>query len=438
MRSARIIFYGALVFSVVVVVAALRFSGAGPEPSGAYHLQAVVLDAQSLTPGGDVRIAGLQVGKIDAIGQRGNAAVLELTLEKEYAPVREDARVGVRLRTLVGENYVELYPGSAGAPALPENGVLPLDQTIEQPQIDQILSTLDAPTRRDARRLLRGTGEGLAGEGENLNRTIAGLTGTVERIQPVSAVLDRQRTQTARLIDNLGAIMRTVGARGADIRSMATRSRQTFTALAERDEALRQVLDELPSTLDQVTTTTGILRDITATSAPVVEQLATDTAALRPAVDALGPAAAATRLAIDELGRAADPLRGVLVQLRQTSRTGSGMLPKLAAALRQLNPAAAYLSPYAKEVTAFFSSMRSATNYFDATGHAARVHLVVSHTSPTLYDDQTREIVDKLLDSGVIGTVRATKYSAYQQPGTMTDPSKFDSRTFERVRAEKP
>jgi phospholipid/cholesterol/gamma-HCH transport system substrate-binding protein len=438
MRGHAAVFFGALAFSLIMVVAGLRFAGAGPEAAGTYHLQAVVSDAQSLTPGGEVRIAGLRVGEVDQIAQRGPISVVELAIEKRYAPLRRDARVAVRLRTLVGENYVELYPGDADSPALPQNGVIPLDQNIEQPQIDQILSTLDQPTRADAKRLLRGTGAGLAGRGRDLNGVVGGLSETVAALDPVATVLDRQRTATARLIDNLGAIMRQIGARRASITSLARRSRGTFTALADRQRALGEALDDLPPSLAQITRTTGILRRITATSAPVVEQLATDVAELRPAVANLGPTAVSARSAVDELGRAAGPLTAALGRLRAVSGPGAAMLPKLAAALRQLNPAAKYLSPYGKEITAFLASMRSAVNYYDATGHAARVHLVVSTTTPTAYSPETRKIVEQLFASGLLSKYHSTKYSAYQAPGTMNDTSRFDSATFTRVEPEAP
>ena len=88
------------------------FAGGRLTPSGGgYRVQAVVPDAVALAVHADVRDAGVKIGDVSRIANRGDTAVLLLTLEREHAPVYRDARVLVRMKTLAGENYVALDPG---------------------------------------------------------------------------------------------------------------------------------------------------------------------------------------------------------------------------------------------------------------------------------------------------------------------------------------
>ncbi len=67
-----------------------------------------------------MRIGGVSVGKVKAlelapVDERVNgqdATRVEIEIEPEFAPIAEDARAILRLKTLLGETYVELTSGS--------------------------------------------------------------------------------------------------------------------------------------------------------------------------------------------------------------------------------------------------------------------------------------------------------------------------------------
>jgi phospholipid/cholesterol/gamma-HCH transport system substrate-binding protein len=138
-----------------------------------WELRAVVKQATELGPRSPVRIAGVEVGKVKEVeAGEGGTSVVTLALEDDALPIHEDATVAVRPRIfLEGNFFVDLKPGSPGAPTVGEGHTIPLGQTSAPVQLDQILSTLQHDTRANLKLLLRGLGQGFAhGGARSLNR----------------------------------------------------------------------------------------------------------------------------------------------------------------------------------------------------------------------------------------------------------------------------
>ena len=427
MQSAAGSFRGHVVAVVLAVLVAVAFLGVLLRTGGvwgtgeSYRVDALVPSAQGVYPGATVRIAGLRAGSVKDVRVRGGRALLTLGLRKEYTPLRRDARVEVRMRTVAGEGYVELYPGSAGAPAVASGGLLPLRQAIEPVQIDQVLSVLDRGTRARARQMLRGLDGAVGGQGDRLNALLGGLSETVQRGEPVGEVLADDRAQVARLVEGLGTITAAIGRRGADLRLASRQGRAVAESLAARDAAMRDLLAQLPSTLAQVRRTSTLLRAVTRTAAPVVGDAATAVRGLAPTVRLLRPAAIHGRGAVRELGRAAAPLEGALAGIRRVAPGLDEALPQLRGAFCQLNPLAKYVEPYSREAGVHLANLASGANFYDATGHAARIHVVFSESAPVAYDPKTSAAVNHLLTAGILGRVKALGWDPYPKPGGISD-----------------
>src|SRR4051794_37792531 len=122
----------------------------GPTPLEAHGYRFHVLfgsEASQLTSNADVRISGVNVGKVVAVKRRGLGADATLEMESPFAPVPKDTRAIIRFKTLLGETFVEMSQGSKDGPKLPENGTLPRDQVAPVQQVDRVLGSFDAPTR---------------------------------------------------------------------------------------------------------------------------------------------------------------------------------------------------------------------------------------------------------------------------------------------------
>lgn len=418
-------FRGHVITAVIAILVGLGFFGLLLVQSGlirpfsdTYNVRALVPTAATIGKGASVRIAGLKVGRVTAVERRGLAAVIDFEVQKEYAPLPADSRVGVRLRTLIGENYLALDPGRSKE-NLKDGGTLPITRADDYVEVDTILSTLKGPTREHARALLRGLGAGIDGRGQQLNRLLDNTSGLISGSTPLLAVLNKDRVQATRMVDSLGAITRAVADRGAAISDLSRDARTTFTALGARDTALRQTLKELPATLRQVKKTSKELPQTTRVATPVITELAATLNSLQPAIKSLRPATTSGRQLLAEVDRGAAPITGVLNRLRTTATPVAKALPQLKSALCQINPALDYVAPYAPEAAAMFSGLASGVNGYDATGHFGRVYAMVSENSFNGYPEGVSQAANKLLSTGLLNKFHMLGYNPYPDQGTL-------------------
>src|SRR3954447_22675705 len=108
----------------------------GTTPFNAHGYEVHILfgsEASQLSPNADVRISGVNVGKVISVKRNGLGADALIEVQSEFAPLPKDTRAIVRFKTLLGESFVGLTPGSADAPKLQEGDTLP-KANVEQVQ----------------------------------------------------------------------------------------------------------------------------------------------------------------------------------------------------------------------------------------------------------------------------------------------------------------
>src|SRR4051812_19381300 len=127
----------------------LSFGGPVPLKPKGYRVDVAFREATTLAQEADVRVAGVPVGKVRKVDvdKGANRTLATIELERRYAPLRSDARAVLRQKTLLGETYVELTPGTSRK-TIPENGRLPDGQVQDTVQLDEIFDSLDPQTRQ--------------------------------------------------------------------------------------------------------------------------------------------------------------------------------------------------------------------------------------------------------------------------------------------------
>lgn len=409
-------------FAVCAAIFLQLLSVAGGLNLGATHrVEAVVPDAQQVLPQADVRIAGVKAGRVTEVGHRGPTAVLALEIDEEHGPVRADARVRVRQKTVVGENYVDLDPGTAQAEALPDGGTLPLPRAQDAVQLDQVLSTLDGPRRERLQRLLTGVGDGLA-DPDDLNGLVESLSGTFETAAPVFDALAAERRATARLAADLGTVFGALGSRGDAIRRLAADGRAAARAFAAQDDAVRATLAEAAPTLRAVRGTTGRLARVGERAGPLLDDLTGALGDLTPAVRDLPATSRAALRALDRLEAVTPKARRLLGSLRATAGPTRALVPELDDLLRELRPTLAHVAPHAQDAAYLFATLRAASDYRDDTSHVARVIALFSASLLVTFSDEAKEALDVVEGLGLADVVRAGGVNPYGAPGTGSDP----------------
>ncbi len=70
-------------------------------------------------------------------------------MNSQYAPIRANTHAILRVKTLLGETYVQLIPEGNSGPQLGDGAKLAESQVEPTVTLDDILSALDPKTRKD-------------------------------------------------------------------------------------------------------------------------------------------------------------------------------------------------------------------------------------------------------------------------------------------------
>jgi len=405
----------------------LDLSGIDVIPHSTYTLHASAPDVVQLADHADVLEAGVKVGSVTGLGLSGDTAELTLSLDRSYAPVYRDGQIQIREKTLLGENYVDLDPGDRSSGAIASGGTLP-DEAPEAVQLDQILSTLSAPRRRQVQEILDDLAGGLGGHGTQLNSLLGASASLVDNAVPVNAVLAADRQQVAGLIDDFGTVSASLGQRAADIQTLVRAALSTSRAIAARDAALRAAFRVAPGFIAQAQRTVAHLGSFSVMATPVVSELRAATDDLIPAVDQLRPAAAEATSIVDDLGPFAAAATGTAGALERVAPRLEALAGPLEAVLRQVNPMMSYLVRYSLELGTLFPSMDGPTHFHDASAGYGRVLAAYSNDVVVGAGSTFTKLFDLLQDEGAASPLAKTQYNPYPAPGTAAHGMPFSGK----------
>lgn len=209
--------------------------------------------ASQIQAGSPVRIAGVNVGKVTAVG-RGPGTTAEATMEIDSngLPIHTDATMKIRPRLfLEGNFFIDLDPGSPSAPTLHEGGTIPLSQTSTPVQADQVLDTFTAGARTGQQEIIKGLGTAF------LHGGAAALSRVYKQLAPASIPLAQatEATQGERpddlhdFIVKAGDVATVIAARNQQLGSLLSGFNQTMTAFANAQDGLKGTLVGLNKTL---------------------------------------------------------------------------------------------------------------------------------------------------------------------------------------------
>src|SRR3954454_15711523 len=158
----------------------LSFGGTTPLAPKGYRFQADFPSAVQLSEQADVRISGVNVGKVVKLVKQTDRTRATIELQGTYAPLPADSLAMLRSKTLLGETYVALSPGDKHAPKLPDGGQLPNRNVRTQVELDEVLRAFDRPTRKAMHEWLSGMSASLHGRSEDLSDALGNLAPTAE------------------------------------------------------------------------------------------------------------------------------------------------------------------------------------------------------------------------------------------------------------------
>ena len=133
------------VFIVLVVFAAffiMETLGGMESIHGGYRLNALFDTVQDLKVGSSVKIAGVEIGRVEKIALDGNKVRVTMKIHSG-AVVKTDSKAVIKFTGLMGLNFVAIDFGTPDAPRAVGGAVL---VTEEQPDLNAIMTKLDGAT----------------------------------------------------------------------------------------------------------------------------------------------------------------------------------------------------------------------------------------------------------------------------------------------------
>jgi phospholipid/cholesterol/gamma-HCH transport system substrate-binding protein len=153
--------FGLIVVLVLLLVTYFGFTKRVPFKHG-FQLKAQFATALNIHPKSPVRIAGVNVGQVSSIQRDGKAGLVTMEIESGGLPIHSDATLKIRPRIfLEGNWFVELQPGSPSVPTVSSGHTIPITQTSDPVQLDQVLDALNSGTRANLQHFLVYFGEAL-------------------------------------------------------------------------------------------------------------------------------------------------------------------------------------------------------------------------------------------------------------------------------------
>ncbi|MDH6293334.1 MCE family protein [Rhodococcus opacus] len=247
--------------------------------------------------GDQVKILGVDVGRIDAIEPDGERMKVTFHYDSQYQ-VPQDAKAAILSPSLVTSRAIQLTPAYTGGPALTDHDEIPLEHTAVPIEWDdfraqlQHLSESLGPTEQSANgplgQFVNDAADSLSGKGADINATLIKLSeamstlsdgrddvfATVRNLQvfvsalaasdrqivelnqnlaSVSGVLTNSDQELATSLDSVDALVQRIGQFVSDNREGLGKSVDDLaavtTTLHESSPEIEQILHVLPNTL---------------------------------------------------------------------------------------------------------------------------------------------------------------------------------------------
>jgi phospholipid/cholesterol/gamma-HCH transport system substrate-binding protein len=268
-----------LIAGAILLVAVFAINGVFGSSAKTYH--AHFQFAGGLEPGATVRYSGgPKVGRVESLRidpQDPSLIDLTFTVQPDLV-VKTDSKVKIMSLSPLGDNHLEIYPGSPQAAVAPAGSLLASDKYVDfnaltsqidnlAPQAQHLIQTLDARATELKVTLDRVNDVLNAQNRSNLSATLAQTRGLItdsrpqvhtalqhvndltEKLEPLIADFRKTSTQADQVLGHIDAA---IGEDQPEVRKAVAQLRDTLKSLDELSGQLNQTLDVNSENIDQL------------------------------------------------------------------------------------------------------------------------------------------------------------------------------------------
>ena len=268
-----------IVAAAVLIATVFGITGAFGRTAKSFH--AFFPFAGGLEVGSTVRYAGgPKVGRVEKLRiDPQNPANIEITLAVHTdLPVKTDSHVRIMSMSPLGDNHLEIVPGSLQAPLAKDGATLPADRYLDlnaiterindmAPEAQQLLHSLNERATElkvtiarvndllndENRSNLSGTlaqaHQMLAENRPQIKATIGHLNATSEKLGPLLDDLRKTSAEANKTLDHVDGL---IGENRADVRQAVLELRKSLTNVTDLTERIDQTLDVNSENIDEM------------------------------------------------------------------------------------------------------------------------------------------------------------------------------------------
>lgn len=218
----RVVFSAVAVVALLVTSLVLLLGGGDDSRTVTAHFSRAV----SIYEGSDVRILGVNVGKVTAVVPAGNSVRVEMEYDADYK-LPADAKAVIVTPTLVSDRFVQLTPVYVSGPQLADGADIALPETGVPVELDRIYAGIQDLTRA------------LGPNGVNKD-------GTLNHLLTVAAKnLEGKGALGNKMVNDLSEAAEVFGQGSGDLFTTVTNLANFTQVLARNDELVSAFLTDL-------------------------------------------------------------------------------------------------------------------------------------------------------------------------------------------------
>lgn len=242
-----------LFFALAMVVAAILLHTIGALDWFSRHIlvTASFKTAQDLKKGDLVKMAGVEIGRVEDIQLEAGRAKVTMKIKTKY-PVPTDSKAFIKFTGLMGQNFVSIEGGTTGAPSYQTGGSI---ETSEQPDLSTLMSKMqDVATGVENLTKSFST--------DNLSKLLGPLTDFIEKNSPpLTATIANMRLVSDNLVAGKGSVGRLLSDESlytaayatvtnlqyatSDVKSLATKADNMFGQADAMITQVRNLVDQI-------------------------------------------------------------------------------------------------------------------------------------------------------------------------------------------------
>lgn len=211
-------------------------------PTNDYHAE--FTDVTGLTPGSDVRAAGVTVGRVESVARTPDGTADVAFSARNVVRLDGGTTATIKYKNLTGDRYLSLAPGDGPANPLPPGARIPLARTRPALDLDQLYGgfqpLFQALSPQQVNQLSSSLISVLQGEGATVHRLLADVASLT------TTLADRDKI-IGEVVRNLGTVLGGLDSHGRQFDNVLNQLQRVASGLAGDHDVIGESLADIDS-----------------------------------------------------------------------------------------------------------------------------------------------------------------------------------------------